>query len=298
MILPTCEIPQTCPPQPLVLSEVLTHFHREAQLGICDTGRYRCRYYTWGEGPPLVLIHGMADDATSFVLPMARLSEHFQCIAYDLPSGNGDGARLGAYRHTHYVEDLYALMEHLGLQQTYLFGSSFGSTIALAAMYQIPDKFPRAVLQGAFAHRPLTWSEVILAQLARYWPGAMRDLPFRECLLQQVHLAAFSHCAAEIWNYYLERNSEPRISAVARRGLIVNRLDLRPLLSKICQPILLVCGSHDPLVGKACEADLLQGLPNVQRIEFDNCGHLPYFTHPEMLAEVILRFLTPLPCHR
>jgi pimeloyl-ACP methyl ester carboxylesterase len=34
-------------------------------------------------------------------------------------------------------------------------------------------------------------------------------------------------------------------------------------------------------------------LPNVRRVEFDNCGHFPYFTHPEPLAEIIREFLTP-----
>ena len=38
---------------------------------------------------------------------------------------------------------------------------------------------------------------------------------------------------------------------MARRALLLHRVDLRPLLPAIRQPVLLVCGSHDPLVGKA-----------------------------------------------
>ena len=40
--------------------------------------------------------------------------------------------------------------------------------------------------------------------------------------------------------------------------------------------------------------DLLRGLPHVARAELEQCGHLPQYTHPEVLCEVIERFLLPL----
>ena len=58
-----------------------------------DTGRYRCRYVAWGQGPPLICIPGMAGDAISFVMLMTRLQTHFRCISYDLPDGGQDTVR-------------------------------------------------------------------------------------------------------------------------------------------------------------------------------------------------------------
>src|SRR5262245_43219860 len=150
------------PPPPLPLRNALERFEREATRGICDTGRYRCRYYAWGEGPPLVFVPGLSDDALSFVLPIALLSRHFRCVAYDLPAGGADGARLDRYRHRDLVADLFALMDHVGARRGYLFGSSFGSTVALAALHAAPERLPRGILQGGFAHRPLAWAEVAL----------------------------------------------------------------------------------------------------------------------------------------
>src|SRR5579864_1981936 len=97
------------------LKDILERFEREASWGECATGRYRCRYFVWGSGPPLVFVHGLCDEADSFVLPIAPLSREFRCIAYDLPLGNGDGANLRGYRHGHLVADLYALLDHLKL---------------------------------------------------------------------------------------------------------------------------------------------------------------------------------------
>src|SRR5437868_12322301 len=137
-------------PDPANLAEVLEQHRTQARPGTCDTGRYRCPYYVWGEGPPLVFVPGMADDSLSFLVPIALLSGHFRCVAYDLPSGCGDGARLARYRHADFVADLFALLDHVGAGQSYVFGATFGSTIALAALHARPQRLPRAVLQGGF----------------------------------------------------------------------------------------------------------------------------------------------------
>jgi pimeloyl-ACP methyl ester carboxylesterase len=290
------ESPAACAAaRPLTLAEARQRLQCEAVRGVFDTGRYRCRYYVWGAGPPLLLIHGLSDDALSFLLPAALLSRHFRCIAFDLPDGRDDGARLGSYRHEHYVADALALLDHLGVGRSYVLGSSFGSTIALAALHAAPRRLPRAVLQGGFARRPLAATELLLARLARYWPGRMGRLPFRHAVLRRLHFAPFAGRPPEAWEYLLTRWNAPPLAAVSRRALLLHRLDLRPVLPLIHQPVLLVCGDRDPLVNKRCEEDLLCGLPHAARVELEGCGHVPCFSHPELLAEVVRRFLTPAP---
>ena len=56
------------------LAEVLARWRREAITGVCRTGRYRLPYFTWGSGPPLVFVHGLADRAVSFAPVMAPLT--------------------------------------------------------------------------------------------------------------------------------------------------------------------------------------------------------------------------------
>lgn len=281
------------PSPPRSLADTLRRFEQEAVHGACDTGRYRCPYFTWGSGPPLLLVPGLSDDARSFVAVSALLSEQFRCIAYDLPAGRGDGARLGRYGHDDLVADAVALLHHLGVGQSYLLGSSFGSTIVLSALRAFPERFPRAVLQGGFACRRLAPAEVLLARLARYWPGRMHRFPFRRAILHRSHHEPFESKPPEVWDYFLTRWGAPPIAAVAQRALMLQRLDLRSILSEIHQPVLLVCGDADPLVSPACEEVLLRGLPHVGRVELPDCGHNPLFTHPEALADITRRFLTP-----
>jgi pimeloyl-ACP methyl ester carboxylesterase len=281
---------------PVSLETALRRFEREARRGVCDTGRYRCPYYVWGSGPPLLFIHGVSDTARSFVLPVAYLASHYRCIAYDLPIGRGDGARLARYSHADLVADLFVLLDHLGVRRSYVYGSSFGSTIALAAMARRPARLPRAVLQGGFARRPLAPAELLLSSLGRYWPWDLRQMPFRQALLIRADAGPFRSGPPAVWQFYLANSGATPMAAVAQRARLVHRLDLRPLLPTVWQPVLMVCGDCDPTVNRACEQVLLEGLPNVGRIELRGCGHFPYFTHPDILAEVVRRFLSPPDC--
>jgi 3-oxoadipate enol-lactonase len=282
-------------PAPLLLADILERFAQEAQQGVCDTGRYRCPYYVWGQGPPLLFIPGLSDDARSFVQVMVHLAERFRCIAYDLPAGRLDGARLSRYAHADLVADVFCVLDHLGVRQSYVFGSSFGGTIALEALRARPGRLPRAMLQGSFARRPLTWAEYVAVRLIRRWPGSMRHVPLRQAALHRANYPFFADRQPELWEYFLERSNVHPIAAVAHRALIVHGLDLRPVLPHIRQPVLLVGGDRDPVIARVYEEELVQGLPNVRRIELFNCGHNPLFTHPEVLAELVRQFFTP-PC--
>lgn len=119
----------------------------------------------------------------------------------------------------------------------------------------------------------------------------MKDLPLRNNTLRLTHYRGFERQPPEFWNFFLERCGDPPMAAVARRAMILQQLDLRPILPAIHQPVLAICGDYDPIIGKECEADLLQGLPHIARAEIEDCGHMPQFTHPEILCEIVERFL-------
>jgi pimeloyl-ACP methyl ester carboxylesterase len=283
--------PASCPVSAPSLPQALDRFRREATRGVCATGRYRCSYFTWGEGPPLLFIHGLSDRALSFAPVAAFLSSHFRCIAYDLPAGKADGARLGHYHHEDLAADARALLDHLGVERSYVYGASFGSTIALLLARDAPERIPRLLLQGGFAHRPLAPAERWLARLARWWPFPMAALPLRKPILRRVHHCYFP--APELWGFFLDNTGSNAIPTVVHRALLVDQWDLRSSLDQIHQPVLLLCGDADPIVHRACEETLLTGLPHAVRAELSRCGHFAHLTHAPTVAEVVRRFLTP-----
>ena len=67
----------------------------------------------------------------------------------------------------------------------------------------------------------------------------------------------------------------------------MGRLDLRPFLPEIRQPVLVLHGTEDRLVSMARSDELMAGLPDAKRILLDGVGHQPHFTHPEELARLV-----------
>jgi pimeloyl-ACP methyl ester carboxylesterase len=263
---------------------------------VLNTGRYHCRYYQWGHGPPLIFVPGLSLESTSFVMAMARLQSQFTCIGYELPTGDRDGARLTGYRLVDLRDDLFALLDHLGIERSYLLGFSFGSLIALAALAARPRRFGRALLVGGFARRRLAWTEVLLGHWLRYCPGRIGELPGFNALVRRHYADVFQTRPPGELEYFIAGEVKPLLRTFATRALLMHHTDLRPLLGQIHQPILLVHGDCDPLVSQAHQDELKQGLPNAAIAEIENCGHYPQLTHPELFAEVVCQFLTPAVC--
>jgi 3-oxoadipate enol-lactonase len=189
------------------------------------------------------------------------------------------------------VDDVWALLDHLNVGRSYVLASSFGATVALLALRARPERLPRAVLVGGFARRPLRRAEWLLAAAARFLPGTLRSVPLWERALRAAHGAAFADRPPELWRHFAESAGRAPLAALARRALWLGRLDLRPVLPEVRQPVLLVCG--DAVAPPAQTEVLLRGLPSAGRVVLEGCGHLPCYTHPDALADVVRRFLTP-----
>jgi pimeloyl-ACP methyl ester carboxylesterase len=268
----------------------------EAQQGTYLGPRYQCEYATWGQGPALVFVHGLADRWRTFLLPLALLRHEYRCIAYNQPIGLNDGSRLRGYTHDQLVDDLLGLLDHLGVRQAYLLGHSFGSTVVLKALARHPERFPRGVLVNGFAHRPLRRMELLLTHVGRLWPGQASQVWLREPALRRSHEPFFQGLEPERWAFFLEQAWQMPMRAVGHWALQLHRTDVRPLLADVRQPVLLVCGDRDPLVAFARQKILFERLPNAAMFQIENCGHLVPLTHPEALASVVRQFLTPALC--
>lgn len=277
----------------IALPEALARYEAEAEHGVCDTGRYRLPFFVWGSGPPLVFIHGVSDISRSFVMVMSRLAARFKCVGYNLPSGHGDGAKLTRYRHEDLISDLLALLDHLKLDRAYVLASSFGSTIALRAMRQRPDRIPRAILQGGVAYRPLRVAERVFGWVFRRCPGPTARMPRRHRILELVHREPFAHQPPEVWQAYVDWTGEARLAAMGHQALWLHTVDLRPELPQVRQPVLLIAGDRDTVTPRRHAEMLLSGLPHSGLALIEGAGHVPYYTHPEAMAEEVRRFLTP-----
>ena len=149
------------------------------------------------------------------------------------------------------------------------------------------------ILQGGFAQRPILRMEKALCQFARFMPGRMRHLVIGTSLKSPSDAAVFLRLPPERRGFMLANCGSAPIAAAAQIALIIDKLDLRPFLKKVQIPVRMIGGDCDGIVPVSCEKELLKGLPMAERLEIAECGHLPQYTHPGLLAELIRQFFTP-----
>jgi pimeloyl-ACP methyl ester carboxylesterase len=281
-------------PAPADFRAEVAAYDRAAEVGRWHGPRYRMTYRVVGAGPPLVLIPGIASTYRGYALALNRLAPRFRTIVYDYPGDQaGDAARLRTITHEHLVDDLFGLLDHENIGRALLVGLSFGSTVLLRALAREPRRFPRAVVQGAFARRQFTTAERIALRLGRLLPGKTANLPFRRPILAWNNQSEFPAILTDRWEHYLEQNGLTPIAPLAHRLDLLADLDLRPVLSSIPTEILLLQGNEDRIIVRRHFEELCAGLPRAQGVLMPQVGHQPHYTHAEALAQAIGDFLLP-----
>jgi pimeloyl-ACP methyl ester carboxylesterase len=266
----------------------VAEYDARADVGHWDGPRYRMTYRVLGEGPPLILIPGIASTYRGYTLTLNQLSARFKTVVFDYPGEHrDDGARLGRITHDDLVDDIFGLIDRLNFGRVFLVGLSFGSTLTLKALAREPRRFPKAAVQGAFASRAFTVAERMALRLGRLVPGTTSRLPLRNAVLAYNNKPEFSDVIADRWAYYLEQNGLTPIAALAHRLDLLAGLDLRPLLPGISTEVLVLHGNEDRIVPRRSFDELCAGLPRATGVIMPQVGHQPHYTHAEALAQAI-----------
>lgn len=100
-------------------------------------------YEIHGEGDPIVLVHGFGLDSRIWKKQVKELSKTNKVITYDLRGFGRSSLPTGKYSHH---DDLYALLNHLGIKEAKLVGHSFGGEVAVNFALEYPEKVRSLVL--------------------------------------------------------------------------------------------------------------------------------------------------------
>lgn len=103
----------------------------------------RLYYEVQGEGEPLILLHAGGMDSKMWDAQFDYLSKQFRVIRYDL---RGFGRSSKPEQPFYPVDDLYQLMQHLGIKRASLVGLSMGSGVALNFALEHPEMVEKLVL--------------------------------------------------------------------------------------------------------------------------------------------------------
>jgi len=289
-----------------------------------DVQGVRTRYYDYGQGEPIVLVHGGgmggASTANNFSRNIPGLAKRFRVIAVDRlaqgmtgnPKDDADFTTRGAVQH------LYQFILTLKLDRVHLVGHSSGGGVVFALAVEHPELVRTLTLAAYGAGLPTGDGPRMFDAILAKCPPDPTSYEHRKCrLLALGHVEETfpdDYAAADEYMGTLPKSVETRRRMDKRRAARAgwpneeNDAYRQQALEKarggaLQMPILLVAGKQDTLGWDADDPHSMQRRqmalfdivgtknPRVKLIIVNEAGHFPYREHPEEFNASLTHFI-------
>lgn len=256
---------------------------------------------TNAQEPPILLIHGLGDEADSWRQVFPLLMERGRAVALDLPGFGRSDHPKRAYTLTFFADTVVALLENLRIPQAVLIGNSMGAAVALRVAMRRADLVARLVLvngppvrnklgkvqmmflipgQGEKIYNSFRSSQEAAYGSLRPYYGSLDALPAqdRQFLWERVW--------DRVWSDDQRRAYFSTFRWMALEGLLGRPSPAQ--LSQIKTPTLIIWGEQDKLIPLEAGKTLQSWIPAAKLHVIPGCGHLPQQEKPVELVRLIL----------
>jgi len=233
-------------------------------------------YRTAGEGEPLLLLHGFTGTGEVWASVFDELAPHYRLIVPDL-RGHGRSTNPGdTFTHRQAALDIFALLNHLGLDRVKAMGISTGGMTLLHTATSQPERIDAMILIGSTSYFPEQAREIMrsshpdslppeaLEEMGRFHRGGTTQV---RSLMRQFN--AFK-------DSYDDMNFTP------------------PYLSTIAARTLIVHGDRDVFFPVEIPVEQYRAIPRSYLWIVPNGGHVPLLgteRGDEVFTEAALAFL-------
>jgi pimeloyl-ACP methyl ester carboxylesterase len=265
---------------------------------------HRVRFHRSGDGPLLVLLHGIASTSDTWSPVVPGLAAHHTVLAPDLLGHGASAKPRGDYSLGAYASGVRDLMTAIGHRRATVVGHSLGGGIAMQFAYQFPDRVERLVLiasggLGREVHpilraSTLPGSELVLALLGADWlratGGAVAATLGRLGLRAGEDLAGVAAGLASLGDAAARgafvHTARAAIDAGGQRVSATDRLYLAAHL-----PTLIVWGGRDPVIPVAHGRAAHAAIPGSRLEVFPGAGHFPHREEPVRFVALLDDFV-------
>jgi 3-oxoadipate enol-lactonase len=275
------------------------------QTGFAEANGTTLYYEVAGTGHPFILVHGHLLDRRSWDDQFAVFAQRYKVIRYD-QRGFGDSGLITKGEPYSDRQDLYALMQFLGIESAYLMGVSGGGALAIDFTLEHPEMVDALipVTAGVSGFRP---SEEVMKK----YPEVVRMYTSLEEAFEKHDIARAVEISLELWTDgpgRLPGQAPPAVRERVREMTTSNwerpddeaqaqtpPVPLEPpavgRLSTIGVPTLVILGEWDgpnPLDQLAAE------IPGAKKVIMAETAHHPFMEKPAEFNQIVLDFLGSL----
>jgi pimeloyl-ACP methyl ester carboxylesterase len=214
-------------PKPDELNRNVASIEERATINGIELG-----YRVFGEGMPLILLHGAFSSREMFGPNIELLAAHRQVIAVDLQSHGRSPASDRPMRYETMADDVAALIDHLGFARAAVMGFSLGGLVGLRMAIQHPEAVERLVLVSTVFTRK-GWYPEIIATYDAMGPETADHLRFTPLYQTYEQIAP----AVDGWPILVQQVSD----------LVKLDYDWSAAIPTLPMPVMLVAGDADGL---------------------------------------------------
>jgi pimeloyl-ACP methyl ester carboxylesterase len=260
---------------------------QSARSGRAHLTHYTASYQEWGDGPPLVLVPGLAG-GYELLGPLARLlGQHFRVISYQLRGEEDPFALRRRFGLADLVDDLAEFLGWHYLESPVVLGVSFGGVLALEFAARYPCRLRALAIQGVGARFETGLLQRVAGTVLSRYP-----LPSDNPFVNQFFNLLFGRRQEQgpLFHFVTRQCWQTDQSVMAHRFHLVERFDMTGRLDRVRVPTLALAGDRDLLVSQRSLNVLEKGLEKGRVIQLPGCGHLASVTNPQRVAEEVVRF--------
>jgi pimeloyl-ACP methyl ester carboxylesterase len=258
-------------------------------------GRFDVRYVRKGQGPSVILIHGLASSIYTWADVIGPLSLKFDVIALDLP-GFGASSQPADLSFDDYGKTLVGLMNALGVEKAHFIGNSMGGAASLFMAARERDRVDHVVIldSAGFNLKPGERPFLVRLLASRTAAALAERLPVKR-LLTRLFLRRLiedeTRITDERINEYVAPLLRPGAMASAR-SLLLSRFDEGFVadLGGIRAKTLVLWGRFDPWLPESHADRFVAEIKGARKVVLET-GHMPQEEKPAEVARLIAEFL-------
>ncbi len=259
--------------------------------GFVESGGEQIYYESFGEGPVVVLSHGLGGNHAIWYQQVPVFAQEFRVITWDQRGFGRSSNTRNESSPKAAALDLAAILDHLGIGKAHLVGQSMGGWAVMGFALAHPERVSKLVLAD-------TIGGIYTPEIERHFDAYIRAAgqgPAPDALPITRHPAIGESIGVRdpAQAFLYSQIGSTAAPAPANMGLLLRTTAYeRAKIEALEVETLCVVGEDDPIFPPAVIREAASVLPNARVVELPGAGHSPYFETPAAWNASVLEFLS------
>jgi pimeloyl-ACP methyl ester carboxylesterase len=251
-------------------------------------------YDVQGEGEPLLLIPYTSADHACWAFQLPAYTEHFSCIAIDLPGTGESDKPPGPYSTRGHADQVAAFLGVIGIERAHVAGMSFGAAVGIHLAARHPGRVRSLSLHSGW-HASDDYLKIVVEQ----WRTLASTLPtVADVVIQAIFPWCFTpemyverpDFVETLADFVRSRPAQPVDAFLAQTDAVIAH-DASAALGAVDAPTLITFGARDVVCSTRFAEPLKSGIAGSELVVFEHLSHAGLHEDPDTFNSATLDFL-------